>query len=429
MRLNTITRICSFLLIGLAVSCLAVAAEAQTFSVLYTFSYPGPTTPASGVTIDAGGNLYGTTLSYLANSIGAAYRLSQKNGAWVLSPLVSFNRRNGNTPLARPIFGPDGRLYGTTEFGGTGCDLGCGNVYSLYPPTTFCRTVLCYWTVASIYDFGSMPDDGAGPGNGDLLFDAAGNIYGTTSSNALGSNLYYGTVFELSNSQGVWSETILHQFGPLGGSDGVAPESSLLRDQEGNLYGTTAEGGTNLSCNYGRGCGIVYQLSPSGSGWSEQVLYTFQGQNDGDTPIGGLVMDAAGNLYGTTSQDGANGGGTVFELSPSNGAWSLTTLYSFTKSANDMGDCIGPMGTLVLDSTENLYGTTCGNGAYGYGALFKLTNLNGNWVYSSLHDFTNGDDGANPIGSPSFDHSGNIYGTASSGGAFKFYGTVWKLTP
>jgi uncharacterized repeat protein (TIGR03803 family) len=342
-----------------------------------------------------------------------------------LSPLLSFNGQDGHLPLSRPSFGPDGRLYGATAVGGEGCDLGCGNVYSAYPPATFCRTVLCNWTGVSIYDFDSIPDDGAFPAYGDLLFDAAGNIYGTTSFNVPGYNLFYGTVYELSKSQDVWSETILHQFGS--GNDGSDPESGVLRDHAGNFYGTTAEGGTNDTCNGGRGCGTVYELSPSGSGWSEQVLYSFQAQNDGDTPIGGLVMDAQGNLYGTTSQDGANGGGTVFELSPSGGSWNLTTLYSFAKTGSGYDYCFGQNGTLLLNSAGNLFGTTCSNGAYGYGAIFELTKSDGNWAYTSLHDFTDGNDGAYPVGNPSFDANGNIYGTALGGGSF-VYGTAWKLT-
>jgi uncharacterized repeat protein (TIGR03803 family) len=278
----------SLLLIGFAALCVAMTAEAQTLSVLYTFNYPGPIQPASGVTMDAVGNLYGTTLGIYGGE-GAVYKLSEKAGGWVLSPLLSFDYRDGNTPLARPIFGPDGLLYGTTVFGGEGCDLGCGNVYSLQPPATACRSFLCYWTGVSIYDFGDLQNNGAEPLYGDLLFDRAGNIYGTTYSNSV-PNFLWGTVFELSEFEGTWNEATLHQFGSEG--DGNYPASGVIRDQAGNLYGTTTEGGASVNCNSGQGCGTIYQLTPSGSGWSEQVLYSFQGQNDGDTPVGGLVMDS-----------------------------------------------------------------------------------------------------------------------------------------
>lgn len=401
----------------------ACAAHAQTFNVLYSFQVGPVMVPTGGLTIDRAGNLYGASnASYGAT--GAVYKLSYRNQEWALSVLYKFTGLNGNAPVARPVFGPDGTLYGTTPFGGNGCDLGCGNVYNLHPPASFCQTALCYWIGSNVWNFGNFQDDGAQPEYGDLLFDPSGKIFGTTVSTGLAS--LGGTVFELTRSNGVWSEAVIHQFGS--GSDGSAPESGLTRDSSGNFYGTTTFGGSNTSCNGGNGCGTVYELSPSGSGWTEQVLYSFRGLNDGDTPIGGLVMDAAGNLYGTTAQDGTAGGGTVFELSHSNGQWNLTTLYSFQKTSNGTNNCLGQNGDLLLDGSGNIYGTTCSNGAYGYGAVFKLTHSNGNWIYTSLHDFTNGNDGSYPVGNPSFDSSGNIVGSASFGGA-SLEGTVWKVTP
>src|SRR5262249_8528065 len=158
-----------------------------------------------------------------------------------------------------------------------------------------CKTALCYWTLSTVYDFGAIRGDGAGPMFGNLVFDDAGNIFGTTVSNDIGSDSLAGTVFEVSRVNGTWTETILHQFGS--GTDGSRPTSGLIRDSNGNLYGTTASGGNG--CAADDGCGTVYELSPSGSGWVERVLYSFQGQDDGANPVGGLVMDAAGNLYGT----------------------------------------------------------------------------------------------------------------------------------
>jgi len=398
--------------------------SAQSFNVIYNFQWPLPVGPLSGVTMDAAGNLYGTT-AYFYGGLGAVYKLTSKNGNWIFSTLFT---GTGENTVARPVFGPDGSLYGTTYEGGGGCDLGCGDVYNIRPQPNPCKSILCYWQGGSIYDFDSMPNDGAWPVFGDLVFDRNGNVYGTTSSNVPGSQVAGGTVFELSRSNGVWTETTIHQFGS--GDDGEYPESGLTWDSAGNLYGTTAGGGSNHSCGSqgGEGCGTVYELSPSGSGWTERVLYSFQRQEDGDAPAGGLVMDSAGNLYGTTSQDGPNGGGTIFKLTQSNGNWTLTTLYSFLKTGLPSYFCSGQQGNLLLDNAGNLYGTTCTNGAYGYGAVFKLTNSNGSWSYSSLHDFTNGNDGGNPVGNPSFDRNGNIYGTASRGGAY-VYGNVWEVTP
>ena len=403
----------------------ACAGHAQTFSVLFSFPEGPAMVPTGGVTIDQAGNLYGATFSSNRDQDnGAVYKLSHRDQQWVFSVLYEFTQGSGDSPIARPVLGPDGSLYGTTVSGGTGCDLGCGNVYNLRVPITICRTALCYWTASTVWDFGSVQDDGAGPGYGDLLFGPSGNIYGTTVSTGL--DFTGGTVFELTRSHGVWSETVIHQFGS--GDDGTAPLSGMTRDSSGNLYGTTATGGTNDSCNTGNGCGTVYELIPSGSGWTEQVLYSFQGNNDGDTPVGGVVMDAAGNLYGTTSQDGAGGGGTVFELTHANGSWTIATLYSFQKTSSGTENCFGQNGNLLLDSAGNLYGTTCSNGAFGYGAVFKLAHSNGNWTYTSLHDFTNGNDGSYPVGNPSFDSSGNILGSASWGGA-SMVGTVWEVTP
>lgn len=414
-----------FAITVLLVAVTLLPAQAQSFHVLYTFE-AGLSVPYSGVTVDNAGNLYGTTgFSYAG--WGGVYKLSNKNGVWVFSLLFSFNGGNGNTPLAPPVFGPDGSLYGTTSLGGFGCDLGCGNIYNLRSPISICKTARCYWTLSTAYDFGATTGDGAYPMFGNLLFDDEGNIFGTTSSNDIGSNSLGGTVFKISRSGGTWTETILHQFGY--GNDGSYPASGLIRDGEGNLYGTTVNGGSSSGCDGDCGFGTVYELSPTGSGWVERVLYSFQGQSDGGDPVGGLVMDASGNLYGTTSSNGVNSAGTVFELTHSNGAWTLNTLYSFTQSGQSQAYCYGQVGSLLLDSAGNLYGTTCTGGALGYGAVFKLTHSNGAWTYSSLHDFTNGSDGANPVGNPAFDRNGNIFGTASRGGGQQLVGTVWEVTP
>jgi hypothetical protein len=174
------------LLLGLVIL-IPSAGSAQTFGVVYNFQYPGPVGPLSGVTIDGAGNLYGTT-AYSYNGTGAVYKLALKNGEWILSTLLQFDYGNGNTPAAPPAFGPDGNLYGTTYEGGGGCDLGCGNVYNLRPSINPCKTALCYWNGNSLYDFGNIQNDGVWPVFVDLLFDPAGNIYGTTSFNVPSGN-------------------------------------------------------------------------------------------------------------------------------------------------------------------------------------------------------------------------------------------------
>ena len=177
----------------------------------------------------------------------------------------------------------------------------------------------------------------------------------------------------------------------------------MTLDAQGNLYGTTWLGGGPKSA------GTVYRLTPSGSGWTFETLYVFQDSSDGALPVGGLVLDRAGNLYGTTEQGGSGGGGTVFELSPSGGGWNFTVLHSFTGT-------YGPLATLAMDAAGNLYGTTFSWSLLREGSVFKLTRNNGSWSFTDLYDFTGGGDGANPVGGVALDQSGNLYGTASAGG-------------
>src|ERR1035437_1017268 len=211
--------------------------------------------------------------------------------------------------------------------------------------------------------------------------------------------------------------------------DHKSPQSGVIFDSAGNLYGTTQGGGTG-------GCGTVYELSPSSSGWTEKVLYNFQCgfSSDGQYPIGGLIFDAAGNLYGTTNFAGANNGGTVFELSPLGGGnWTFHLLYSLSYNGTFDFLLYGPTGTLAMDSSGSLYGTTVMDGAFGGGSVFKLTPSHGGWTYTSLHDFGGGSDGGNPFGNVVLDASGNVYGTAGVGGLSGCEGlgcgVVWKITP
>jgi uncharacterized repeat protein (TIGR03803 family) len=230
------------------------------------------------------------------------------------------------------------------------------------------------------------------------------------------------------SANGNWTGQTLYEF--QAGADGSQPESGVIADNAGNLYGTTQYGGGGTGTDCFNGCGIVYEVSPNGPGWTERILHVFQEASDGAFPVGGLVLDRAGNLYGTASGGGVNQGGTVFELSPdSGGDWSFSVLYSFTKSgAQSCAFASGPTGNLVMDGSGNLYGNTCTNGAFGYGAIFKLSASNGNWTYTSLHDFTNGNDGSWPFGSVSLDTRGNLFGTTVGGGTDQ-QGTVWEITP
>lgn len=404
-------------------------AAAQTFSVLYSFEGEGQTGfyPTSGVTVDRAGNLYGTaeyggpgTSCYLG--CGTVFKLTRHGSSWQLTPLYDFlGNDDGGNPNARVVIGPNGTLFGTTmQGGGSGCmGLGCGTVFNLQPPQRAVGNLIHTWPETVLYRF-QGGNDGGTPEAGDLVFDQAGNIYGTTDAGGDSQNCQggCGTVYELTHSNGNWTESVLHSFGQPG--DGDQPFSGVIFDQTGNLYGATASGGAH-------GQGSVFELIHSGVGWTERLLYSFTGGNDGAFPFYGLVFDPAGDLYGTTCCAGSDGQGTAFELT--SGTWAFNLVYTF--GAPGAGQ--GPEGSMILDSAGNLYGTASSGGAYGFGAVFKLSPGNGGWTYTSLHDFCAGgyppcSDGYTPTGSLAFDSEGNLYGTTSNGGQ-NGGGVVYQITP
>ena len=434
------TPICVHVFSVLAVLVFAPTLTGQTYNVIYNFTGGRDgAAPGAGLTVDAVGNLYGTDSSWLAGSgYGAVFELRPTASGWVLAPLYNFRAGNdGSIPASRVVFGPDGSLYGTTAAGGGSslCDSvvqgydGCGTVFRLRPPTTPCATALCLWTETVLYRFtGGV--DGAIPYSGDVAFDRLGNIYGTT-----------------------W----------LGGTEG--------------------------SCLFGYHCGTVFKLTRSGSGWNQSVIRNFGGGSDGAQPAAGVIFDAAGNLYGTTTGGGQDGLGsfcyqgqygdaTVYRLTPTDSGWTSSTLYAFPSGTGDLvysglifdesgalysagcngglsdssggfvfkltpsgsgwtysslynfsgGAGGGPVSSLAMDSAGNLYGTTWTDGAYGYGSVFKLAFSNGAWTESVLHDFTGGADGRNPWCTPVIDADGHIFGTAKYGGTYG-YGVIWEVAP
>ncbi len=392
---------------------LSPSAQAQTYKVIYNFTGgQDGASPEAGLTMDRAGNLYGTAYEGGGNNRGTVFKLAHKGSGWVFSPLYSFTgREDGGAPIARVVFGPDGSLYGTTEFGGSGCGSGCGTVFNLKPPATACRTALCAWTLTVLYRFGGL-SDGANPGYGDLIFDQAGDIYGTT---YFGGNNAQGVVYKLTPSNGSWTEKSIYLF--TGSSDGAYPYSGVVFDKSGNLYGTTYAAGAH-------GYGSVYELTPSGSDWTENTLYGFQSASDGGKPFGGLVFDDTGTLYGATSSGGPGSGGTAYDLTPSNGSWTFDVLYGFTSSAYQPG----PYGSLTFDAAGNLYGTATKDGAHGAGSVFRLTPSGSGWTETDLYDFTGSSDGGVPYGNVLLDANGNLYGTASQGGT-NGYGVIWEITP
>ena len=351
------------LAIVLVLTCVATqVAQAETFNVIYTFTgQKDGANPFAGVTIDTIGNLYGTTAYGGSTGNGAVFELRRSGSTWIMMPLYSFAGGNdGAQPRARVIIGPDGALYGTTfTGGGTGCGgKGCGTVFSMRAPT---------WKENVLYRF-TGGTDGGNP-LGDLVFDKAGNIYGTTQEGGVPhscGNVGCGVIFKLSHPGIFWMESPIYQF--TGGSDGQISNGGVVFDHSGNLYGTTVSGGAS---NFG----TVFQLTPSESGWTHKVIYNFLNQGDGELPASGVIFDASGNLYGTTVFGGTGKGGTVFELKPSGGNWIFSLVYGLTGNA-------GPLGNLSLDAAGNLYGTTYQDGAYVVGSGFLLTPLGSSWTYN-----------------------------------------------
>ena len=363
------------------------SAPAQTFTVLYSFTNgTDGGQPYASLVRDSAGNLYGTTAVGGASNFGTVFKL-KKTGKEIV--LYSFSGgADGANPWAGLVWGPAGSLYGTTEAGGTS---GYGTVFKL--SKTGKKTVL--------YNFTGTGSDGAYP-FARLVWDAAGNLYGTTYKGGASGN---GTVFKLAKTG---KETVLYSF--QGGADGENPYAGVVRDSAGNLYGTTFGA-------FGVGYGTVFKLNAARK---ERVLHAFTGGTDGGYPYyGGLVRDSAGNLYGTTSYGGAHQYfGTVFKI---NKAGKQTVLYSFTGQA-DGGQ---PNASLIRDAAGNLYGTTIGGGASGHGTVFKLDQSGKETV---LYSFTGGTDAAGPNANLLRDAAGNLYGTTIAGGA-SGGGTVFKLTP
>lgn len=402
-----------FRLLGPAMNLLCVLmaiavqpAQSQTFSILHTFTGGSDGgAPTGTLALDRGGHIYGTT-SQGGNpdpvcdfvSCGTAFELSERNSHWTLTTLYSFfGRGDGGTPFAGVSIAPNGILYGTTFLGGSGS----GIVYSLRPPTHTSANTRSGWIETPIYTF-TGAGDGSGPGYGSLIFDLAGNVYGTTyqGGSPCGDGSC-GTVFKLTPSgRNSWTATV---YAFPGRDYGGNPLGGVVLDASGNLYGTTTNN------NYAP---VAYELTPSAPAWTETVLYTFP--LDPTYPGGeGVILDGTGGLFGANLS-------AVHQLTPGGEQWNLNVLYNFT----DEGGSWAP---LVTDVNGNLYGTTCSGGTLGDGSVFKLSPSRSGWLETDLHDFTGMADGACPVGGVTLDAVGNIYGTAAWGAAG--YGVVWKIAP
>jgi uncharacterized repeat protein (TIGR03803 family) len=386
--------------------------RAQTLTVLYAFeggSNGGQ--PLTSLALDKKGTIYGTTYGEEIN--GTAFALKPSTGGgWKADLAHKFaSKKGGKYPYSDLILDAKGNLYGTTSNGGAYCTDGCGTVFELSP------TGGGGWTETVLYDF-QGGTDGENPWGG-LVFDKLGNLYGATRYGGIeGCCVGSGIIFELSPSAGGgWTKTTIYEF--TGGSDGAQPNGDLIFDGNGNLFGSDL--------------GAAFELSPSASGgsWTEKTLYTFPGYSgDGFYSDAGLTFDSQGNLYGTTGEGGTYENGIVFELSQAAGLWTETILHEFT-GGSDGGI---PQGRLIFDKQGNLYsvvesgGDLSCNPPNGCGVIFELIPATGGgWNEDVLYSFTGADDGANPCGGLVFDKVGNLYGTASDGGQYG-WGTVFELT-
>jgi uncharacterized repeat protein (TIGR03803 family) len=381
-----------FLLMSFATS---QSAQGQTYKALFSFDGTNGANPVAGLIQDSAGNFYGTTAFGGASGHGTVFQLDK---AGKLTVLYTFTGgADGSDPLSGLLRDSAGNLYGTTCCGGAYSQ---GVVFKL--DTSGTETVL--------YSFTGGADGGYPAGT--LLQDSAGNLYGTTFyGGSSGTNCIAemcGTVFKLDTTG---KETVMHSFKGAP-DDGSNPDCGLIRDPAGNLYGYTEAGGGTISCessnNYG--CGVVFKVAPSGK---EMVLHSFSGGTDGADPVyGSLAADNKGNIYGMTAWGGSggcspHGCGIVYKVDK---AGAETVLYTFSGGADGSEPYAGP----VLDAQGNLYGTTAIGGAYGTGAIFELDTAGNETV---LYSFTGGSDGSEPLSGLIRNGAGTLYGTAYQGGA------------
>ena len=397
----------------------------DNFKIIHNFT-TSEQPPAPGLAIDQAANLYGATASGGSHGLGLGYKLASINGSWIFDPLYNFaGGAGGQSPLPG-IVGPERAVYGTADGGLQQCGRSgtdyCGVVYRLRPSPTVCVTALCSWTNTVVYQFKGAPD-GAAP-NGNLVFDSAGNLFGTTT---MGGLYGQGTVYELTPTSGGWTETVLYSF--AGGSGGTFP-LSLLLGQDGNFYGTTL-GGT--------GGGLIFQLVPSGGGWTENILASFNGcvrSGSGGSCNPVLIQESSGNFYALDSYTQEFNHppfgdfwwtfSQIFMMSPAGSGWQFTVLDDTSYLCQPAGQCYGydegyvPFRDLAIDSAGNLYGTWgWEEGSFEAGAVFKLLQP---YQEQGLVRFA-GDN----FRDVEVDASGQLYGTTYRCG--DSYGTVWQLTP
>ncbi|HEV2325351.1 MAG TPA: choice-of-anchor tandem repeat GloVer-containing protein [Terracidiphilus sp.] len=397
----------SCLVVILSIARVGNTASAQSLTTLVSFNGSNGAAPYYGnLTSDANGDLFGTTEAGGANGVGTVFEIALTASGYATAPatLVSFTGTDGAYPLSGLITDANGNLFGTTEAGGAN---GYGTVFEILKSGSGYASAPT--TLVSFDD-----NDGAFP-QSSLIIDSKGNLFGTT---FLGGAAGAGTAYEIVNSGSSYASTptTLVSFD---GADGSEPVAGLVADSNGDLFGTTASGGES-------GAGTAFEIVSTTSGYDTApvTLVSFNGA-DGTNPYSGLIIDAGGNLLGTTNSGGAYGYGTVFEIVNTSGVYSSTptTLVNF-----DDNDGAYPVATLIADANGNLFGTTTGSGASGNGTIFEIANSTSGYATTptTLISF-NGADGAVPYSGLIADANGNLFGTTLVGGA-SGDGTVYEVT-
>jgi uncharacterized repeat protein (TIGR03803 family) len=409
----------------------AVERAGAQYRTLYSFKGgQDGALPAAALLADKTGALFGSTQSGGGKNFGTVFKLTPTGSGYAESVLHGFKGGKGDGAwLVANLFEDNtGTLYGTTLAGGlqsaaAGCTgnqayQGCGVVFDLAPSGSRYVEHILYRFQGSSNGY-----DGYFPYGG-LIADASGNLYGTTTFG--GSSALLGSVFRLTPSgNNSYSESIVYAFplqsNPPYYADGLGPTGSLMADGSGAFYGTSPTGG---NCPYHfYACGIVYKLTPSASGYTESVLYSFRGATDGWWPLTGVIADTSGALYGTTEYGGPSDQGTVFKLTPSGSGYTESLLHAFSGKDGAL-----PAGGLLLDKSGTLYGTTSSGGAANQGTVFKLTRSGSRYVHSTLYSFKGGTDGAQPSAGLITCTTGTLCGTTVVGGT-SGVGTVFALKP
>jgi uncharacterized repeat protein (TIGR03803 family) len=387
----------------------APKARASTTEVIYSFLGDEDGEYAdTDLDIDSAGNLYGTTVLGGHFGSGTVFQLAPVGSSWVHTVLYSFTSgADGAEPYKGVTVDKAGNLYGTAVAGGGGsCEGGCGVAYKLTNNGGV-------WTQTVLHTF-TGGSDGSGPGSR-LAIDGKGNLYGMA---PIGGAYGAGTIYQLHQARdGSWRFRVIHDF--TGGADGAAGSAGRMVGRSGHLFGVATAGG-----NYGSGAAFELTPTPTG-GWNFRVIYSFQGQPDAGFPYGALLFDAANNLYGTTYYDGASDLGSVYELSPSvSGEWTEQVLYSF----RGVLDGNSSISNLVFDTAGNLYGTTSEGGLGGSGTIFQLSHRSVSWTETVVHSFAGPPDGAFPYSGMVNGLAGEFYGATVHGGA-NDDGSIYKFTP